>query len=216
MDNTVCWYKNVCDGQCSDSCIRFLEMKNLIELSGIPLKKSYPIELYAGVDYDVFCILADIKDYITEHVDKGDSFYICSRETGNGKTSWAIKLMLKYFNDVWAGNGFRLRGLFVHVPTFLLQLKDFSNQSSTLQMLKEQLPKVDLVIWDDLASTQLTAYDSAQLLTYIDARVLNGKSSIYTGNIVTKEGLDKALGARLASRIWNYSEVLEFKGKDRR
>lgn len=210
-----CWYKNVCSYESCINCIRYSEMKYLIENSGIPKGKQKPQELEAGIDYDKFLTLANIKDYILDYVDIGDfNVYICSRETGNGKTSWAIKILLKYFDQIWAGNGFRVRGMFVHVPTLLSKLKDFNNP--LLKSYRDNLSNADLIIWDDIAAAKLSDYDISQLLIILDERITFGKANIYTGNITTKEGLEKAVGGRLASRIWNCSQVIEFKGKDRR
>lgn len=217
--NSKCWYEKVCTAEFKQSenctgCIRYVEMKNLLNNSGIPVKRQYPEELTAGCDFDAFCILADIKDNILEFVNEGNNIYICSAETGNGKTSWAIKLMLKYFDCIWAGNGLSTRGLFVHVPTLLTQLKDFNNPLP--EEYKKALYAADLIIWDDVASTKLSAYDDSQLLTIIDQRILEQKSNIYTSNQATKENLENSVGMRLASRIWNKSIIVEFKGKDRR
>lgn len=189
-------------------------MKYLMDHSGIPKVRQKPISLDPGVDYDAFCDLADIKDNIRQYVET-DNFhlYICSNETGNGKTSWAIKLLLKYFDSVWAGNGFRVRGYFQHVPTLLNTLKDFSTNHD---VLKNTLENADIVVWDDIAGAKLSDYDIQQLLSLIDTRIIEGKTNIYTGNLISYESLQKTLGSRLASRIWNCSVNVKFKGKDRR
>ena len=213
--NENCWYKDVCTMNCTDSCIRYLEMEYLIKASCIPIAYQYPVSLNPdNVDYESFCLLADIKDEILNFVNGGGSLYIASAETGNGKTTWATKLMLKYFDEIWAGNGFRVRGLFLHVPTFLGQLKNFNNPLT--DYYKQSIMDCDLVIWDDIASTELSNYDISQLLTYIDSRVNNSKCNIYTGNVDTNINLQRLMGVRLASRIWNRSEVIILKGKDRR
>jgi DNA replication protein DnaC len=146
-------------------------------------------------------------------VDNGESLYIFSEYTGNGKTSWAIKLLLKYFDSIWAGNGFRVRGYFQHVPTLFNVLKDFSKSH---EVLKNTLETVDLVVWDDIAAAKLSDYDIQQLLIIIDSRVSEGLANIFTGNLISHEALQKAVGDRLASRIWHTSTLVEFKGKDRR
>lgn len=216
MTFNECWYKSVCTNTCNDSCIRYLEMNSLLEKSYIPECKWQPTSLSPDdCDYSAFCDLADIKDEIDGFVLAGKNLYIYSDKTGNGKTSWAIKLMLKYFDTVWAGNGFRCRGVFVHVPTLLTRLKNFEITDQSLEDLKLELPDVDLVIWDDVASTSLSNYDHSQLITYIDQRVLNEKSNIFTGNL-SKDGMEKSLGARLASRVWNASKRVELKGRDKR
>lgn len=194
-----------------------MEMDYLLYHSQIPKKQQFPISLVPeDKDYSNFVFLADIKDDIVNFINNGENLYITSEYTGNGKTSWAIKLMLKYFNDIWSGNGFRVRGIFIHVPTLLTRLKsDIKNPDSEFESLVSCLVDVDFVVWDDIASTGLSQYDHSQLLTYIDQRVLSGKSNIFTGNIPTKEKLEKAVGRRLTSRIFS-GEVVELKGRDRR
>ena len=213
-----CWYKTICQTECSSACIRYLEMKYLMDNSNIPKVKQIPQSLTApACDRKAFVRLAEIKKDINEFVDCGCNLYIASAITGNGKTSWAIKLMLKYFDNVWAGNGFRTRGLFIHVPTFLLKCKDFNNKDARFDEIKEQLPNVDLVVWDDIASTDVSAYDYSQLLMYIDNRLLNGKSNIFTGNYDERNALEKRVGMKLASRIWSdTTEVVVFDGGDMR
>lgn len=214
-----CWYKEVCTlcpERCHYNCIRFIEMRSLMEKSNIPHNRWFPDTLTPDdCDYDAFCELADIKEDIVDFVKKGENLYLYSEHTGNGKTSWSIKLILKYFDKVWAGNGFRCRGIFVHTPTLLTKLKDFDNKDATFENLKSIIPDVDLVIWDDIASTVLSNYDHGQLITLIDQRSLNRKSNIFTGNL-KKVGIEKSLGARLASRVWNASTRIELKGSDKR
>ena len=211
--NEKCWYKEVCkDKQCG-SCIRYSEMKFLMDNSGIPEKRQMPIKLSCEeIDRDSFMELADIKADIENFVQGGESLYIASGITGNGKTSWAIKLLLKYFDCVWAGNGMRVRGYFVHVPTFLNTLKDFNSDHNELRNIIEN---ADLVVFDDIAATKTSDYDVTQLLSLIDTRMYKGLSNIYTGNVDTKDGLEKVLGTRLTSRVWA-GEVIVLRGKDRR
>ena len=215
-ETDMCWYKAVCTNKCTGNCVRFLEMRSLMEKSNVPAGRWSPVSLSPDdCDYNAFCDLADIKDDIENFVNEGSNLYLYSTKTGNGKTTWAIKILLKYFDSIWPGNGFRCRGVFIHVPTFLTQLKNFNNINEQFEMLKKRLLEVDIVVWDDVASTNLSSYDHAQLLTYIDQRVLNNKSNLYTGNLREQE-LIKALGTRLASRVWNRSTRIELKGRDKR
>lgn len=124
FDVTKCWYIDVCNKfqteECNASCIRYMEMDYLMQNSGIPKNRQYSVSLIPSKnDVQAFLTLKDIKDNIVEFVQNGESVYIYSNNFGNGKTTWAIKLMQKYFDNVWAGNGFRCRGIFIHVPTFL-------------------------------------------------------------------------------------------------
>lgn len=218
--NPECWYKDVClaDVSMCNNCIKFLEMQNLMETSGLPKSKQKPQQLTAPVmDRAAYKRLAEIKADIVDFVEQGKNLYITSATTGNGKTSWAIKLLLRYFDRIWNGNGLNVRGLFVHVPTFLLKAKDFKNEDAEFEHLKKYLLKADLVVWDDIASVTISSYDFSQLLMYLDNRLLAEKSNIFTGNFDTKELLEQQLGQKLSSRIFGRAtEVITFKGGDMR
>ena len=217
--NELCWYKEVCndiENKGCRGCAKYIETKFLMEHSGLPKAKQKAIRLEPKTDNDekAFEKLDNIKHNMREFVEDGNNLYICSNCTGNGKTSWAIKLMHNYFGQISVGNGLRVRALFVHVPTLLLDLKDFNNPLP--KTYKQQLRECDLVVWDDIASTELSAYDYSQLLALIDYRILAEKSNIYTGNIVGEKNIQKSLGERLSSRIYKSSIIIEFDGKDRR
>jgi DNA replication protein DnaC len=221
FDKNKCWYTSACGKygtpECNASCIRYMEMDFLMQNSGIPRNRQYAVLLTPSKkDIQAFVTLKEIKDDIIAFVENGESVYIYSDNFGNGKTTWAIKLMQKFFDDVWAGNGFRCRGIFIHVPTFLTKIKEgISRKDEDFETLKSRLMTVDLVIWDDIAATKLGDFDHANLLTYIDQRKLNQLSNIYTGNLHQDE-LQDALGNRLASRVWNDSTPVKFVGADRR
>lgn len=216
--NSDCWYKDVCqmDNSC-DSCIRFLEMKYLMDNSGLPKARQIPAVLVPDdIDYDSFVQLNEIKNKIVEYVTGGGNIYIGGHTTGNGKTSWAIKLLLKYFDEIWAGNGFRPRGVFVHVPTLLLRLKDFDDHDTSFLAFKRRLQIADLVVWDEIAGTDLSKFDYSQLLALIDIRAANYLANVFTGNLERRDEVVSAMGDRLASRIWNASEVIILRGRDKR
>lgn len=211
-----CWYKGTCNKECKSSCLRFLEMVYLCESSNLPEDMWFPIKLIADRDRDAFVELAKIKKDIRGWVHYGNNLYLYSSNFGNGKTSWAVKLMLAYFNLRWAGNGFKRRALFISVPEFLKKNKEvINNPDPEFFELRDDIAECDLVIWDDIASTTLTNYDHSVLLPYIDQRTLARKSNIFTGNADGAE-IIKYLGGRLASRVWNNSTVLEFKSEDKR
>lgn len=221
FDKNICWYNKVCNkfntSDCNRNCLRYMEMFYLMETSNIPKSNQFRNELIpARKDLPNFKILQNIKNDIVNFVNNGDNLYIFSKNLGNGKTTWSIKLMQKYFDEIWAGNGFRIRGLFVHVPSFLTKFKEIINKKDEeFEDFKQLLITVDLVIWDDIAAGKLSDYDHTNLLTYIDARKLSGRSNIYTGNLDGNELVD-ALGNRLKSRIWNDSYKVEILGNDRR
>ena len=217
MNREDCWYSSVCNNICSDTCIRYMEMKFLMDNSGIPKPQQMPLKLIPTNESDrqIFIRLNSIKKDIVNWVEQGNNVYIASKSAGVAKTSWALKLMLKYFDEIWSGNGFRIRGLFIHTPTFLTQLKNFQNPLS--DEYKKNIMNTDLVIWDDIVASDKTSdYDYTQLLMYIDNRLLNKKSNIYTSNITSKKELEQILGNRLTSRIYGEAEALIITAEDYR
>lgn len=214
-----CWYKEVCNKRttCSASCPRFSQMSFLVENSNLPSKLRYPVSLEpAKRDLDKFYQLQDIKDDIVNFVSKGENLYLYSKNFGNGKTTWAAKLMLKYFNEVWPSNGYRIRGLFIPVTEFLVSLKqNITLKDQATYKLYENIRKVDLVIWDDIGVTGASPMELEALYALINHRISAGLSNIFTGNL-DGDTMNMALGPRLCSRIWNGTYRIEFRGEDRR
>ena len=215
--NSECWYIDTCNDDCN-TCNVFVQMNWQMEHSGLPKAKQRPIALYLtddnSGDESAFYRLADIRKDIVSFVEQGKNLYICSNYTGNGKTSWAIKMLHTYFHHTAVGNYDNLKGMFVSTTELLLQLKDFNNPLSKTYI--ENLKNVDLVIWDDIAVSGMSQYDFTQLYTIIDKRILAEKSNIFTSNQPTVEGVANVMGNRLASRIYYTSEIVQLKGKDMR
>lgn len=221
MCRTDCWYSEVCGARkedCEKTCVRYHEMKFLMDSSNIPKNKQGTITLYPSeCDLEAFQRLAEIKDNIVEFVEEGKNLYICSNINGNGKSSWSLKLLMKYFDEIWDGNGFVPRGVIMHVPTFFIKCKDFKTDDPEFEELKKLLLEVDVVVWDDIAGVTMSNYDYSQLLIYLDAREFKGLSNIFTSNITDRATLARAIGDKITSRVWNSNtEVVEFKGGDRR
>lgn len=214
-----CMYKDVCDYEtsCRPGCMRYDITQYMLKQSNIP-KSKWGVNKLIPDDCDVeaFIKLADIKDNIVDFVEGGKNLYLYSSTCGNGKTTWSIKLMLQYFNETWDYTGYNARGIFINVPTFLYNCKACINKPDLdFETLKKMLFKVDLVIWDDIASTErMSDYDYNILLAFIDKRTLEQKSNIYTSNIEPND-LIKYTGSKLSSRILQGTQIHLF-GKDRR
>ena len=215
--NSDCWYIETCEDDCA-TCAVFFQMNWQMEHSGLPKAKQKPIALYLtddnSGDKQAFYRLADIRKNIVEFVESGKNLYICSNLTGNGKTSWAIKMLHTYFHYTAIGNYDNLKGMFVSTADLLLKLKDFNNPLP--KSYKDNLESVDLVIWDDIALTNMSQYDYTQFYNIIDKRILAEKSNIFTTNCTDVKKLAELVGAKVASRIYYTSEVIELKGKDMR
>lgn len=211
--NSKCWYKDSCKELNCSSCVVYPQMRYQFEESGLPEAKWAPIKLSPeSIDYEAFKQLAGIRKNIVDFVEQGQSLFIYSNVTGNGKTSWAIKLLQTYFHYVAVGNYGIPKACFVSTAGLLLKLKDFKDNEVPAYL--DLLKKVDLVVWDDVAVTALTPFDYNQLYTILEARSLAEKANIFTSNC-TPEELDDLVGARNASRMLQ-GTVIEFKGGDRR
>ncbi len=222
-NHSNCWYSEICDSvegnpPCTRSniCPKYLEMSYLMEESGLPKSKQQPItiNLYDDCDEAAYERLNEIRENIVDFVDSGKNLVIASNNLGNGKTSWAVKILHKYFERIWQGNHFRVRGIFVHVPTLLIKLKDFNDPEVT--KLKRRLLNADLVVWDDIASQEISSYDYGNLLMFIDSRIFADKSNIFTTNKVDAEDFSTYVGGKLTSRIFYQSEVIKLNGIDKR
>ena len=218
--NQNCWYRECCKkvdtDTCTNACVRYLEMKTMLEKSELPKVWWTPKQLFAEKDAKAYERLAQIKANIDTFVSEGKNIYIYSGNYGNGKTSWAVKLLLAYFNKVWYGNGFRCKGLYINSTGFLMRKKGLITKidEEYLAMTKT-LETVNLAVWDDIAVNKLSDYDYQTLSTMIDTRMFNGKSNIFTSD-ANKQQLEYCLGSKLANTIWNNSEIIEFKNPDMR
>ena len=214
-----CWYRPGCNlaaNNCEKTCHRFLEVAHLIDHCGMPNADNYIKSIVPEKeDVNAFLRLKEIKDNVVQFTEEGRNLYIYSEKFGNGKTTWALKILYKYFDEIWCGNGFRTRGYFIYVPELLNRLTYSYRSSEDYKDFCKMIDEVDLVIWDDIAATNLTANDINHLSTFIDSRALKCKSNIYTGNLANEE-LRKAIGNRLYNRLWDSSEVITLVGRGRR
>lgn len=216
-----CIYKDRCKGNCpnTDMCIRKYKLDYIYRESLISdnQRKHRNLVLDADKsDLQQFKILKNIEDDIVNFVKNGDNLYIHSSNAGNGKTSWALRMIERYFDSIADYTALTCRALFISVPKFLVSLKEnISDKNDYIQHIKANILKADIVIWDDIATkNSTTQFESEYLLNYIDNRIALGKTNIYTSNLNDKE-LETVLGYRLASRITE-SYNIELKGADKR
>lgn len=221
-----CWMKNCCKGvqvqhcDTEDSyCPKLFKLDALYNnsLLGVAQRNQVMIRLDAdGTDREAFSYLKSIERNIEQFVNSGKNLYICSRNTGNGKTLWATRFIQEYFNAIWHKSDVGCKALFVHVPKLLLELKEnISNKSAYVEHIKENILNAPLVVWDEVGTKSATQFEHEHLLNFINTRVNNGLSNIYTSNLMPEELCEK-LGDRLYSRVVNLSTVVTLYGKDKR
>lgn len=222
-DTTNCWYKNKCGKynteQCTYYCDRYFRLKHLADYSLLTQKQQHPIPLSPYErDVKTFSQLAHIRDNVDEFVQDGQCLLIHSKNTGNGKTTWATKLLMQYLQSImWDVDCTKPHAIFVSASEYLYLCKQTFNgdKSDKLDYLNYWIPRVELVVWDDIIPENKSNYDNTMLFMQIDRRLNNGLSNIFTAN-GSKEWLKEFLPPRLYSRVVLNSQCYEIFGMDDR
>ena len=211
-----CLKKDACE---SEFCIKLFKLNSLWDnaLMTDLQRKHVALRIDSdGTDKSEFLYLKDVEENISNFVTQGLNLYIYSENTGNGKTAWSLRLINAYFNTIWHKSDLTCRGLFIHVPRLLLELKDnITEKSSYIQHIKKNIIDADIVIWDEIGTKGLSSYEFENVLNMVNARIDNNKSNIYTSNLNPSE-LKECVGDRLYSRIVNLSKNIELRGMDKR
>ena len=102
----LCIYKSNCNGRdcAKDFCMKKYRLDCLFSKSLLTATQQKPITLCIdsdGTDRAEFRLLAGIEKDIERFVQEGQNLYLHSYGCGNGKTSWAIRLLSSYFNKIW-------------------------------------------------------------------------------------------------------------------
>lgn len=224
-----CWLKESCfkfnnseNCDCKyDSvyCPKLFKLDQMFEQALIPLNLRKKVRFRLdknGNDLNSFETLIEIESSIEAFISSGNNLFIHSNICGNGKTSWALRLVQAYFSKIWHKSNIDCRALFINVPRYLIAIKDsIGNINDYADHIKENLYTADIIIWDDIATKNITPFEAENLLSILDTRFNIGKSNIFTSNLSEQELYD-CLGSRLASRIIGYSENIELKGSDKR
>lgn len=213
-----CWYKKVCQqNECETFCIRHYKMDYLVTHATLEGKQRYSIPLFPdAVDRPAFVRLKEIQADINNFVTSGHNLLIYSVNCGNGKTEWAKKLLLSWFGSIWHTTEMECRGLFISLPKIIAAMKEnFTKPNDYFQYINDNLLTADLVVWDEINYKEWTSFEQEFMLNVISQRVTMGRSNIYTTNY-DLPNIEKRLGARLTSRIIGGSELVEFKGADKR
>lgn len=216
MNIKECWYKNKCTNECSESCIRYRLMYSLFKQSELPeVQWNYKALDCNRDDYNAFKLLDELSNNIIDFVARGNQLYIYSDYCGNGKTSWAIRFMYKYFDKIWHKSSFDCKAIFVNTSKFLYNCKrSISQNVEGFEELCNKIADADLVIWDDVTCAKVTDYEHQILFQYIDDRICMGKANIFTGNHNREECIN-TIGDRLTSRIFS-DYTVEFVEGDKR
>ena len=189
-----------------------MDLYNLyLENSMIPKRYIADIPLRpSNKDEQTFIELNDIRKNIKDFVDSGNNLLICSNNVGNGKTTFAVKILKAYIEAMKLTPAVNnTPALFINVNSFLNEKKLAIEDQTLLEKVRlteKNILSAKLVVFDDIADKSLSEYDMNTLYYWLDYRTANLKSSIFTSNQVPEQ-LKKTLSAKVYSRLVNYSIV---------
>ena len=199
-------------------------IEKFIKNSGLPRRYTSNIPMKPATDNDLemYKRLKEIETNAADFVNSGRNLLITSNIVGNGKTTWATKILNSYIYNYACNYTYSdinyTPALFINFPELLAQTKKaISNENilERVQRIDECVYTAKLVVFDDIATKMASEYDMELLYVYINYRTNNMLSSIFTTNI-SANMLESQIGARVADRITGYSECIEFNGPGRR
>lgn len=202
---------------CNELCGGYRVLRALYNLSRIPERYRYNIPLTPEqADVPAFEALNGYKESVVEKVEAGDGLYIWGKSTGSGKTSWACKIMSHYFRKIAFDTGLENEGLYIFLPTFLEDLRDYyDSKDPDFEQVLSMVKGCKLLIIDDIGAERVTEWVRERMVSILNTRVSNNLATIYTSNLSPEE-LRSELGDRISSRVLGSSQVVEIKGGDRR
>lgn len=167
-------------------------------------------------DYEAFCYLKKVKENIVSFVRLHHNLLITSEHVGNGKTTWAAKIILHYIDAYAQEYSFKNNTpvLFINIPNFLMKKKMAISDKTVAEEIAEiekAILTAKIVVFDDIATKVASDYDREVLYSYINYRTDNLMTNIYTSNIFVYN-LSEELGERIADRVIGYSKCVELTG----
>lgn len=204
--------------ECSGYCDAYRLLRALYKLSRIPERYCYNIPLVPDrADLPAFESLKNYMDHVEENVELGEGLYIWSDGVGNGKTSWACKIMSHYFRKIAFKSGLENEGLYIYLPTFLDDLRFSYNEEPDPEFMEvlSMMKNCKLLIMDDIGAEKSSEWVNERLLSIINTRIMKGLSTIYTSNMSLIEQ-EEHVGKRIASRIIGSTKEIHLTGADKR
>lgn len=220
MSTNKCYAKDYCKGfatdKCTERCDFWWKLNSIYQQSQIPVRYRYNIPLRPEqVDKESFLQLKSFSESAVQHIEQGDSLFIYSQTTGNGKTTWATKIANMYIRKAITKSTLEDEVLYLNVSMFLDKLKgQFSSYSDETAELQRMAMNCKLLILDDLGAERPSEYVCERLYDLINHRYTNMLTTIYTSNLNPNEIGDR-LGSRIESRVKSATQI-KIIGSDRR
>lgn len=188
------------------------KVRQLLAESGVPKKYFEPQELVPRtVDREAWDWLNNYRENVVENVQNGKSIVITSPIVGNGKTSWAIRLLQRYIAETALDGRLVDKAVFCVSSSMLEIFGDFGYFETSIQFFDylNRLKNCDLLVIDEIGSGRVTQVSYNHFYDLVNYRVDNNLATIYTTNY-NDEQIKDVLGERLYSRIYDMSTVIEF------
>lgn len=188
------------------------KVRQLLVESGVPKKYFEPQELVPrAVDKEAWNWLNNYRENVVENIQNGKSIVITSPIVGNGKTSWAIRLLQRYIAETALDGRLVDKAVFCVSSSMLEIFGDFGYFETSIQFFDylNRLKNCDLLVIDEIGSGRVTQVSYNHFYDLVNYRVDNNLATIYTTNY-NDEQIKDVLGERLYSRIYDMSTVIEF------
>ena len=200
---------------CNINCKAYILFEAIYEGSNVPKKYQKDIALSPGdSDLDSFRKLLEYRQNIVENVEEGKNLYLFSKTTGNGKTSWATKIINEFIRKKVFSINITNLVYYVNTPDLLEELR-LGYETGEYKNIMEKVKTAKLVLFDDIGAEKSNAWVRERLYTIINYRISEGLSTIYTSNLSIEE-LQINLGIRVGSRLRENTTIIELVGKDKR
>lgn len=189
------------------------KVHQLLVESGVPKKYYVPQKLVRRqVDEQLWNFLEDYRNDVVNKVHNGNNLVITSPTVGNGKTSWAIRLLQRYIAETALDGDLGDKGVFCVCSNMLEIFGDFGYFETSIEFFDylNRLKNCKLLVIDEIGSGRITPVSYNHFYDLINYRVDNGLTTIYTTNY-SDERIQEVLGERLYSRIYHTATVLEFR-----
>lgn len=179
--------------------------------SGLPSRFHRPQTLILRqADRESWEYLEEVREDVVENVQNGSNIVLISSNVGNGKTSWAARLLQRYLAETALDGNLTCKGKFINCATLLSSLADF-NYINTAEFSDEFkiLKTCELLVLDEIGAGRLNKVSYPYFYEIINYRIDNQLSIISTTNYKEEE-LVEFLGERLYSRLFDLATVVEF------
>lgn len=218
----TCKNANICKHieteKCVLNCYWYYASNALYKVSEIPQSWRKEIKLVPEeVDLQMFTVCKQYENAVLEHVGHGNGLFIYSNSVGNGKTSWAMKILQRYIQEL-SMTGVRVAGpraYYVNVSELFETLRmNMENKDVTIK-IEKAIQNADLVVFDDIGVEVPSNWVKNKLYNYINYRYMNGKSMIVTSNL-SFDQLGAKLDKRIADRLAEKCRPIHLRGISRR